>query len=205
MTNDPFDQYNKAPDYLLKGQSEEQSLAQVEGRIRSLAQPPRKSRRFLYTGLAAAAILILVVSSVFLFDSDPIETATGYYEAYPNYVTGVVRGQADKRGAAFEAYDAGDYATAVEIFLEAQTINSIDAFYLGVSLEAVGRWEDASNILLRVCGEVSEQYTSACLWYRSLASVATGDTESAVRDLTLLKNSSSNYKEDAAKLLKKIQ
>lgn len=112
--------------------------------VRPLATPgtkkagvqPRRNLRRLYA--IAAAVLVLLLAGWFVlqprgYDS-PETLAAATFKPYRNITTGNVRGgENDTERAAYDAYDAGDYPTAVSLFEQLPETDT-HQFYYGQSL-----------------------------------------------------------------------
>ncbi len=145
--------------------------------------------------LTVAASLILMVSvSYFVLNGSgqpsPQDVFTEYYKPYNN-LNGQVRGEAieteSMSAAAYNAYDAGNYALAVENFkaLVAVEKTAENYFYMGIANIEVGNYEEAVENLNTTLNNFST-FKDQSKWYLSMAFLADKKELEAVSTLVSL-------------------
>lgn len=160
--------------------------------------------------LTVAASLILMVSvSYFVLNGSgqpsPQEVFTEYYKPYNN-LNGQVRGEAveteSMSAAAYSAYDAGNYALAVENFkaLVAVEKTAENYFYMGVANIEIGDYKTAVENLNTTLNNFSK-YKDQSKWYLSMALLADKKVEEALSSLVSLSYSNGSYKARGLKAL----
>lgn len=165
--------------------------------------------------LAAAVVSLLIVSSVFLFQSsepDTLALYNSYYQPYPNLFYPAVRGDSDTdtisiSKKALRAYNQGDYKTAANYFREALTNrdeigNEYGLLYLGNCLLALDSLSAAKNILQQI-NEQSPVVDQA-KWYLALAHLKSKELEEAGKVLGELTDHANSYRDKAIKILQEI-
>lgn len=163
--------------------------------------------------LTVAASLILMVSvSYFVLNGNgqptPQDVFTEYYKPYNN-LNGQVRGEAVDNAsissAAYNAYDAGNFALAVENFEALVEVekSAENYFYMGIANIETGDYDAAVKNLNTTLNNFST-FKDQSKWYLSMALLADKKEEegiSILASLTLEKNSYSLKSKEILKTL----
>ena len=202
MKNDPFQRYSTKQTHFLKGEGEGHSLERIDGRINTIVKGNPRMRLLRWVSIAAAAILLLVVGKVFIFDQGAGGMGQAYFEPYPNYAEPVLRG-AEQGKSPYTAYDEQNFEEAVALFGN-RGLAVLDSFYLAISLCGVGDWDSALP-LLSAHTLISQEFVSARQWYYALALIETGGTDAGQVQLRQLADGDSEFSETAAELLRALK
>ncbi len=163
--------------------------------------------------LTVAASLILMVSvSYFVLNGNgqptPQDVFTEYYKPYTN-LNGQVRGEARNTeslsNAAYSAYDAGNYALAVENF---ETLVEVEKtaenyFYMGISNIEIGEYEAAVKNLNTTLNNFST-FSDQSKWYLSMALLADKKEEEGISILASLSLTKNAYAIKSSEILKSM-
>lgn len=163
--------------------------------------------------LTVAASLILMVSvSYFVLNGNgqptPKDVFTEYYKPYNN-LNGQVRGEArdteSMSAAAYNAYDAGNYALAVKNFEALVEVEKTaeNYFYMGIANIEIGDYETAVKNLNTTLNNFST-FKDQSKWYLSMALLADKKEEEALSILASLSFSENGYKEKSKQVLLKF-
>lgn len=182
--------------------------AQLKQLLRNHEQTKHNATPRLRWWLGAAAAVLLVVGGTWLWlrtSSAPVLYAA-YYQAYPNTVLPTVRGGASESTAqaAFRAYDRADYANAEKSFetLYRDTGEAYALLYRGVSLLELGRFADADSVLAQYPAH-QPLHGYAC-WYRALALLRLGERAQAHELLRELAQGTTPLGQTARELLSRL-
>jgi hypothetical protein len=139
---------------------------------------------------AAALLLALAVGWWALNTSSGFEPellAMESFEPYQNITTGTVRGENGlaAEAAAFADYDAGDFAAA-ETKLSALPKSNVNQFYLGQSLLAQEKFEEASAVFAPLSKIDTFPLAKEANYYNALAFLGAGTVADAKTALTLM-------------------
>jgi len=160
--------------------------------------------------LTVAASLILLVSvSYFVLNGSgqpsPQDVFTEYYKPYNN-LNGQVRGEAIEMesisAAAYSAYDAGNYALAVESFEALVKVEKTaeNYFYMGIANIEIGDYKTAVENLNTTLNNFST-FKDQSKWYLSMALLADKKEEEALSSLVSLTVQESAFKSRSQKVL----
>ncbi|WP_208503593.1 hypothetical protein [Roseivirga sp. E12] len=152
--------------------------------------------------LTVAASLILMVSvSYFVLNGSgqpsPKDVFTEYYKPYNN-LNGQVRGESinteSMSAAAYSAYDAGNYALAVENFEVLVEVEKTaeNYFYMGIANIEIGNYETAVKSLNTTLNNFST-FKDQSKWYLSMALLADKKEEEALSSLISLSMKKNSY------------
>lgn len=160
----------------------------------------------LWAGVAASVILLTGIWFYFLRDNSQ-SLATAYFHPLPNMVSPVVRSTdpSHEAGAAFRAYEAGNYAEAISEFKKADG-KPYAALYRGISYLAV----DSTDAALRTLNGFAASDDDLPLetyrkWYLGIACLKNGEKEKAKELFSGLTAYANPVQEKAEKLLKEIR
>jgi TolA-binding protein len=165
-----------------------------------------------YISLAAAVVAgAIFILKILLPSADPEKLFTEYYQPL-SAVQSVTRGAGnDAASAAFssalESYRNGRYE---EAFLGFSDITAKDTsflparFFAGLTDIALGKYDQASQLLKEVAGRGSE-YTKETFWYLGLTLLRTGDKESAAGYFSKLSGSPGYYSDRSGEILRRLK
>lgn len=153
--------------------------------------------------LTVAASLILMVSvSYFVLNGSgqptPRDVFTEHYKPYTN-LNGQVRGEAiddvSMSAAAYNAYDAGNFALAVENFEALVEVEKTaeNYFYMGIANIEIGDYDAAVKNLNTTLNNFST-FKDQSKWYLSMALLADKKKDEALSSLISLAFSEGSYK-----------
>lgn len=163
------------------------------GELISAKSTPRSlgNRNWYYS--MAASIAIVVVGSFFLIDfsSAPGELFDDYYQPYPNiYQT---RSGSANISEAFNAYSAGDFQSAIQIFnsLESPTEGAI--FYQALCYLSL---KEPDSALSKLSGLSDESiFAEQATWYSGLSFLLKEEIDSAQTYFNRIAPDNYNYRE----------
>lgn len=172
--------------------------------LQSIQAPQRNRRKYF---LAAASILFMLLAIgvvIFLNEKDDRELYAEFYQAYPNIIAPVVRGEnvEDVSQAAFIAYEQEDFATAALLFddLYAQESTPYAYLYAGISYLMNEDYEVAIKRLTQV-----RIYSEIAQWYLALAYLGNGQKDLSKDILQELIQNETEFAGRAQLLLNKLQ
>ncbi|OEK02744.1 hypothetical protein BFP97_14960 [Roseivirga sp. 4D4] len=163
--------------------------------------------------LTVAASLILMVSvSYFVLNGSgqpsPQDVFTEYYKPYNN-LNGQVRGEAieteSMSAAAYSAYDAGNYALAVENFEALVEVEKTaeNYFYMGIANIEIGDYKTAVENLNTTLNNFST-FKDQSKWYLSMALLADKKVEEALTSLVGLNFSKGSFQKRSKMVLSRL-
>ncbi|MCO5248598.1 MAG: tetratricopeptide repeat protein [Chitinophagales bacterium] len=169
--------------------------------------------RSLIVGMAAVVLLLLGISTRFLWSEDPnVKLFNQYYKAL-SAPEDVFRGDQSssqiplKAKQASEAYDELDYKKSVEFYTELLKENPNNAKYtlfLGLSYLNQGRYDDAI-LLFNDYTPQGVQYDEDIQWYLALAHLRKGEIQTSRLLLqTIYQNRESYYANTAKELATRL-
>ena len=165
----------------------------------------------------AASLLVIATVSYFAISDRTGGTMTGeevftaYYEAYPNIVSGKVRGENMELNTlsarAYNAYDIKDFSISADLFSELLTKekNAANYFYSGISNLESGNYEVAKanfNVVMNNYSQLREQSQ----WYLAMTLLKDGEEDEALASIASLSmsKSKSNFVKKANTVLAKL-
>jgi hypothetical protein len=170
---------------------------------------PRRSGRMKLFAYAAALLLVLAVGWWALQTSSGFEPellAMESFEPYQNITTGTVRGDTGMaaEAAAFADYDAGNFADA-EAKLSALPESSVNKFYLGQSLLAQEKFQEASSVFTPLSGLPQFPLAKEANYYNALALLGQAKVSDAKDVFTQIAEDAEHpMQQEAKKLLAKM-
>ncbi|MBT1687601.1 tetratricopeptide repeat protein [Dawidia soli] len=168
-----------------------------------------------YVYWAAAAVLMLIVSSVLLLRPTPADTRAlyeTYYRPYPDVFNPSVRGEpgtttASAREKASAAYRAGRYPEALQLF---RSLSGADRqeqdnirLYLGNCYLALDSLDAAAKAFLSIGGD--SHIASQAKWYLAMTYLKAGTADRAKSVLHTLADEGGSYADRAREILQKIE
>lgn len=212
---------------VLKGDDELRSEFEIEVEIREAFR--KKERREIkerlellerksgerkgYRWLLAAASIVLLLGTAWvlgIFSNQPDYDAlyAERFDVYPNVVAPVERSETSASpqllSEAFSQYDSGAYREAAFSFREIYTAGGGEfaVFYAGVSLMAIGEYDQAIGEFKRKSEWESRDFAAASKWYLALAYLKKGEKEIALAYLEELEKANHRLSREAADLIR---
>lgn len=161
----------------------------------------------------AASVAILFAFTWFLTSKKPSDADlyASYYQAYPNVVAPLVRGENEVSGEkkkAFELYEAEKFEEAAQLFknLGKSETNEFAAFYEGQCYMALGKNEKAIEVFSNaILTDDVYPFDTQRKWYLALIYLKVGKKEDARMMLEILTNYENVQSVKANELLKKLE
>jgi tetratricopeptide (TPR) repeat protein len=186
-------------------------LRTLEKKLPSLEKSPKGLHLvFNWKTLAAAATVSLLISGYLLVNrpANPEDLFAQYFETYPNVFEPTVRGSEveNERRDAFNAYDRGDYKTAVILFerILKQKEEPGVLILLGNANLVLGNVEAAQSNFLTLIKNFDELDGQA-KWFLGLSYLKQGNTEKARLILQELGDPQFTYSKKAKELLNDVK
>ncbi len=101
-------------------------------------------------------------------------------------------------------YQLNNYKLAINVFDELENKTSVDSLYLGISYLLVGENVNAKEVFEQIEFEENDLYFESWYWYKNLALLKAGYTESALKALQFIAASDSDYAKEAADVIDKL-
>ena len=160
---------------------------------------------------AVAGVLLLGIFAYNAFQSPtPASLYADYYTHYENDISLTRRGDADGLNKDFKnalgLYATGKFDKAMPYFkkaLQAEPSNDAAHFFSGIACMEMGNHKDAATHLNTV-KKNNGTYSEKAFWYVILATLKSGDVESAKKMLREFKGFTNYKKEEAKRLLEKL-
>ena len=174
----------------------------------------KPSGRPLLMWLAVAASLLMVVLLGYLLvrnsPANPQTLYAAYYEPYPNIINPAQRSGDDAEATvperAVRAYEAGQYAQAIELFGQTDAVSSNVGFAFYYALSYLGAEQPTAAIPLLEPLAQNERvlFYEPARWYLALAYLDTDQPDAAVPYLKQLASTNGDYAEEAQQLLQDL-
>jgi len=157
-----------------------------------------------YIGIAASFFLVAFVTVYFLKGNKPVFEE--YYELYPNYEVTALRGKegVSSRQKAYQSYDKGLYEQAYAQFNDLESPVKADYFFSAMSCIELEKYDVAIDNLNHVIVSRDSDYYNAAQWYSALVFIKTEKLDQARELLKVLKESNSEYTNQAQKLFNEL-
>ncbi len=174
-------------------------------------KPQNKIIPFRNWLLLGAATVVMVIS-LWLFlgnQASSEELYLSYYQSYPNIVAPIVRGEntQDEKQGAFEAYEEEKYQIAQTLFHQIfeKTKQEYALFYESQSYLASGETQKAIQLLESFdFSDEKYPFKTQKRWYLALGYLKLEEFEKAKQNLQILVSYENIQKENAGKLLEKL-
>ncbi|MFD2037367.1 hypothetical protein ACFSKL_21395 [Belliella marina] len=189
-------------------------LEQIEGDIRQSDNHPKTIRFWPYM---AAAIMVLFLTITYFVKkaSNPDDVAYSqdfyaYYEAYPNVVKPITRGESidpeELEKAAFIAYESRDFRQADSLFsLLMSQQNEYILFYKGITKIELEQYDSANLLFENYLYSEGMQFRDQAKWYLALSHLVKGDSIKGKEELVKLRKSSGYKMEEVERLLLNLE
>lgn len=205
----------KRTDEILKSKniiSLRNKLSEIE-KVREMRGPSRTSKKHVYLKYAAVFTGLILIGSIILFsernlNSDKI--ISRYYKTYEptgNQRSGKTETNADF-AIALDYYNVHDYRNAALYFskvLDADPGNMQSSFLNGVANFEEKRYPEAKQSFVNVINDNNNLFIETAKWYLALCYINTNEKDKAIRQLEIIKNESSVYRNDAKKIIRKLK
>ena len=173
------------------------------------AQPGARVRKMSWQriAIAAAASVALVICAYLVLQNAPQSPQELYVEYYTEYRDPVsVRGDENQstENAAYAAYRAGDYQTAISVFSQVESPSEMARFYHGLALLKTDQFVAAAGRLDAVSSGNST-YQQQASWYAILAVLNLGNVEQSVSRLQDHLSHSNYMQDEARELMEELQ
>lgn len=164
----------------------------------------------------AASLIVIATVSYFAISNRTGGTMTGdevftaYYEAYPNIVSGIERGENIEintlSARAYNAYDIKDFSRSANLFAELLDVekSAENYFYSGITNLEAGNLDVAKNHFNTVMNNFAELREQS-QWYLAMTFLKEDDLEAGVSSLAVLSLKNSSYGRDSKKVLKSLE
>lgn len=168
-----------------------------------------KIRIMRFVSLSAAAVVgILMMIGALVPSSDPRKIYDAFYEPF-NMKSSVERGtfaEENLKSSAINLYKAGEYQEATLLFSKAVADDpSADNFFgLGLSNLETGNLPEAIRNL-DAAGKEPGQFTKEATWFLGLAYLRDGKMDDARKCFEYLSSSSSFYRKESEKILRRLR
>ena len=188
-----------------------------------------KTRSYAAWVLAAAAVLILSVTGVWVVRQRSAVNSTGSttalldsqqklfeelarIEQVPPYVQATIRGGVgpaqEKFRQGMQLYQQGKYAEAIPFLrsaLQSDTELLPGRFYLGISLLMINQTDEAIQILMSLTGSADNPYLEESHWYLAKAFFRKKDIKAGTGHLEAVAGLNGPYAPDAHRLLERVR
>ena len=158
--------------------------------------------------LAAAAGVALLVSAVlWLFPNQQSDTLLAEYRSFPNVVLPIEKsgGEFSTREKAYQSYELREYAQAITLFSQLDSVQTVDRLYLGLSYLESGKYIEANTLLDEVRASSNPRWSEVADWYQVWLLLKQQKTEDAHIALErIAKLSGHRYHTDAQALHAKL-
>ncbi len=161
-----------------------------------------------YWRYAAAIAGIVLIGSAYFFNKsvDLQQLSDSYYTPYPNVVAPAVRSEGQGANV-WEAYNAGQYASAYDQLVEAHNVDPNDislSFYLGITAIETKKYDEAIN-LFKALQVGDHKFSDQSNWFLAMAYLKSNQKEPAIKALTTIVESKSSYSEKAEQILSELE
>ena len=194
------------------------------------SRPAAKTKSFYFWALAAAAVLVLALTSVWVIrqrspvDSTPSTAVLvnpqqklfeelARIEEAPSYLQATIRGGVagpaqEKLRQGMQLYQQGKYAEAVPYLRPASESNPElypSRFYLGISLLMVNQNDEAIQTLLSLVNSTSNPYLEDSQWYLAKAYFRKKDVKAGKEHLEAVVRLDGPHAEEASRIVGLIE
>ena len=175
--------------------------------------PPEKKTRQLRTRrwwLSAAAILLLIASFIWVYQisssPSPTDLYAEYFEAFPNTLENVERGEAEVNGMA--NYERGNYTSAIPFLknrIEKDPQDLPARFYLAQCHLALDNTTAAFPELEQVSRSSNRTWRNLANWYIALAWLKEEQPGKATPLLQMVISNDGDFSGEAKELIEKLE
>jgi tetratricopeptide (TPR) repeat protein len=205
----------KKTDNILKNQdviSLRNKLSRIENSRTTHKRTPRFRRVLVYSSAAAIAIMILMGSSIALYErSLSVDDILKAYEKQYQPSTGQRSVQIKSNedfDQGLEYFNTSDYKNAAFFFNKVVETNPKDM--AATLLSGISNYEDTRYLEAKVSfGKVLDDnknlYIDQAQWYLAACYIRTVENDKAIRMLEMIKNENGIYSKPARKLIKRLK
>ena len=156
--------------------------------------------------LAAATLIIVGIFSYYFLRNNTTDYYAAHYQKFPNLIAPNTRSDETNKPVkeAFQAYDAGEYIRAEELFDELEATEPNAGFYAAMCLLELKEYGPAAEKLSSL--RFTDDFEAHRLWYLSLTHLKLGENTEAIatlEDLLLLDSPWTTQALDLLDVLKK--
>jgi len=175
-------------------------------KVAAFEKSSAKTRKTTPIFLRIAASLVLISSLIFYLSRDKKSLFDQYYQPYPNYELTTSRGDDSLtiRQQAYRAYDAYDYARAIQLFSLMNAPSAADYFFRSISYIQIGNYQDALLDLQKVIDQEDKNYILPARWYSALIHLKLENQDEAKLILEELRSGQSEFASLSRQLLDKL-
>lgn len=169
---------------------------------------------FVLSSVAAVAIVLIILSGLYLFSNKPMsenEVFNVYYNTYPSVANcRSISTQTDKElivNKAFSSYDIGDYETSADYFLqtlENNKSNSMVQFYLAICDIELGDFYKSEKLLNELIIQNNHIFWEQSHWYLALVYLKQKDTENAKKIFEIIISENMVMKSESKLIMKSL-
>lgn len=184
-------------------------LREEENRLREHSAKATGRQRTMRIVFAMAAVIALIIVSVFVLRNnkpDTEEILAMYYKPYPNVETPVTRGEQDRQSG-YALYEKGQYKEALKLFdthLNKFPDDPAALFYSGMCYFELGQTSEAIDFLGKVNRSQNNRYSRPALWYEGLALIKLKKDKDARKIFEQLSKGDDIYSRQSKEILQKI-
>ncbi len=184
-------------------------LRDEEKKIREKSSSPMSKQKFLQIGFAMAAVIALIIVSVFVLNKNKIDAEqilAVYYEPYPNVESPVTRGKQDRQPG-YALYEEGQYKGALKLFgahLNEFPDDPAALFYSGICYFELGNTRKSIEYLQSVNKLKNNRYSRPAKWYEALAYVKLKNTKHSKELFMELSKGNDIYSRQSKEILEKM-
>ncbi|MCI5058183.1 MAG: hypothetical protein MRY83_18875 [Flavobacteriales bacterium] len=151
----------------------------------------------------AAAVLVLIGTSIFLYQNSEHSTDALYVSYYEPYEAMTTRSSNGLWDQALSAYSAKEYAKAIELFNRLDSVSYLSSFYLGNAYLA-SDYEEKAIQQFEISKKLNPAFESEVNWYLALVYLKSNDLEKTRPLLSKVISAGTFKSKDAQKLLQKL-
>lgn len=172
-----------------------------------IAKEAKRISMFRVSLAAAAILLIGILGLRFLFsqNTDNQTLVAKYFEAYPNVIAPLHRGEAakDTLSLAMSFYENKDYNKAIAMLKQLKRQDETD-FYIAQMLLSTKRYNEANNYFEALSNH-ENRFKAAAEWYGMLCNLALGKNDLVKQQLsTIAQNKNHLFYAKAKELMDKL-
>ncbi len=156
----------------------------------------------------AAAVLLLIVAGVLIWQNQEADYVSEYFEPYPNIINPVLKGDPSSRNPielAMSAYENQEYESAISYFQQINAPSDTIRFYQGNAYLGIDQPAQALFLFEDLVSS-SSRFGGESQWFQTLSLVALDRDQEAVAILeSMAQDEDHPYYAEARDLLEKIK
>jgi len=192
------------------------NLQAIAGEIASEKQTERsfigrfKTRKIVFSAVAATLILLLGISGLLSRQSSQSEL---YHKFYSKYTTSVVARSSSSTtdhtlAIALQKFDNQEYETSRSLLQEVisrDQNNMVGHFYAGASLQELGKYQDAIKEYETVIVDKDNLFIEQAEWYIGMCYLQTNENKKAYKQFKKIADNQGFYQPKAQAILQKLK